>query len=615
MLFSACSITDSNQIKRHACHYLDIDSAELWESVPGFATGISFNNFRTAIHKLYPGSENDHKWSISDMDKLVSKQLRVGIFDVSDLGMYYCSFYNITQFLCMKNRISEAEQSRAFVRGFQPGLWTRIERRLKLKLPDHYPDDPYNLEEIHEAAKFVLASSSTSHPTAHQQSAATSSQTVPLASEPHTHIKSEDLTMIFERFAATIAMALAAPKVPGQPQNNTPPRQEVINTLVCIFCGLTGHFISECLTCQDYIAKGKCKKNADGKVVLPNGQFTPRNIPGRFIKERINEWHCRNPKAPAVPALMYSIAPLPPLTPVLKGVYHVASLVNNAEDRIAVLEREIFALCSGKPFSRPATNQPAPSSDNRPSSSRAPLEPVAQRPMNTPSASSTVPNHPTSTSTPPSSSASIMGIPSPSASSSQPSIHPYAVAKENSYLPPHERNFMGPLKGKEREDRTYHTQAPIQNDKIASKIFLRSMKTPVVTLTSEELLSLSPKVQSKWKEQVTSKCVPLVGDNMPSEPSRNTKIFLADPYETYLNALGPGDEPKPFVIVKESNSIRSVIMDINGKDSVESVVDSGSAIGTMAEAVCHKLALCYDPAITIPMQSANSGIDHSLGLA
>jgi hypothetical protein len=157
-------------------------------------------------------------------------------------------------------------------------------------------------------------------------------------------------------------------------------------------------------------------------------------------------------------------------------------------------------------------------------------------------------------------------------------------------------------------------QAPIQNDKIASEIFSCSMKTPIITLTSEELLSLSPKVQSKWKEQVTSKHVPLVRDNMPAKPSCNTEIFLADPYETYLNTLGPGDEPKPFVVTKELNSIRLVVMDTNGKDSMESIVDSGSAIIVMAKAVCHKLALCYDPAITILMQSANGGINHSLGL-
>jgi hypothetical protein len=63
--------------------------AELWELVPEFTTGVSFNNFRTAIHKLYPGSENNCKWSISDMDKLIGEQLCVSIFDASDLGMYY----------------------------------------------------------------------------------------------------------------------------------------------------------------------------------------------------------------------------------------------------------------------------------------------------------------------------------------------------------------------------------------------------------------------------------------------------------------------------------------------------------------------------------------------
>jgi hypothetical protein len=126
MLFTTCSITDSDQMKRHACHYLNIGSAELWKSVPEFATRISFNTFRTAIHKLYPGSENNCKWSISDMDKLISEQLHVSIFNASNLGMYYHLFYNITQFLHTKNRISEAEQSRAFVQGFQPGLWNIV---------------------------------------------------------------------------------------------------------------------------------------------------------------------------------------------------------------------------------------------------------------------------------------------------------------------------------------------------------------------------------------------------------------------------------------------------------------------------------------------------------
>jgi hypothetical protein len=50
----------------------------------------------------------------------------MGILDVSDLGNYYRVFYTITQFLLTKHWISEAEQSQAFIRGFQLNLWHRI---------------------------------------------------------------------------------------------------------------------------------------------------------------------------------------------------------------------------------------------------------------------------------------------------------------------------------------------------------------------------------------------------------------------------------------------------------------------------------------------------------
>src|SRR6202789_1642438 len=162
MLFLGCNIMDSDLMKKHACQYVDIDTSKLWESIPEYATGTSFNTFRIAVHKLYPGSEDNRKWSISNMDKLVGEQLRIGIFNASDLGLYFRAFYNITKFLTTKNRISDAEQSRAFVRGFQPGLWSHIARRLEFKYPNNSPENPYPLDDIHEAAKFVLAGSNSS---------------------------------------------------------------------------------------------------------------------------------------------------------------------------------------------------------------------------------------------------------------------------------------------------------------------------------------------------------------------------------------------------------------------------------------------------------------------
>ncbi|KAF8235108.1 hypothetical protein L208DRAFT_1258968 [Tricholoma matsutake] len=86
--------------------------------------------------------------------------------------------------------------------------------------------------------------------------------------------------------------------------------------------------------------------------------------------------------------------------------------------------------------------------------------------------------------------------------------------------------------------------------------------------------------------------------------------ILNDPYETYINSLHPGDIPEPFIIANESHAIRSVIINVN----IESVVDPSSSIIAMSEEVCHKLGPAYDPSIHIPLQSANGGIDESLGL-
>jgi hypothetical protein len=110
-------------MKKHACRYVDINTSKLWESIPKYLPTVSFNNFRIAVHKLDPGSEDNCKWSIADMDKLVGEQLRIGIYNENALGLYFRSFYNITKFLHSKNRISDAEQSRALVPSFQPALW------------------------------------------------------------------------------------------------------------------------------------------------------------------------------------------------------------------------------------------------------------------------------------------------------------------------------------------------------------------------------------------------------------------------------------------------------------------------------------------------------------
>ena len=600
-LFTDAKVTYSEEKKVHACRYLDVDSAELWESLPEFKAGKTYQDFTKAVYDLYPGSEDERKWTVAAMDKLVSDRLQLGIRSLDDLGKYYRAFRTITQFLREKARISEAEQSRAFARGFQPELWDRVVRRLELKFPDHFPDEHYPFGQIHAAAQFVLHGTTGSSVEFKESSA---SSTTSSSTNANPIIKTEDLTTFLDKFATTLIQALA----PKRSSNAPTPQvsQTQIEEILCVFCGLGGHFISDCLVCQQYIADGKCKKNAEGKVVLPNGSFCPRSLPGRFIKNRIDEWHKRNSPAPATTSsMMYGVAISPPSTPNPSFVSANLTSSQSPEDRIAELEKEIFALRNGRRFDgvevprRQVRAAPTPSTPTT-------VAPTA------PEASKAAPSTPSTQS---SASQPVVNTP-------KPPVHPFANAKEANYLPPHERNFASAAPGKPAKEPAYHNQVPVYDPKIASDVYARSIKTPSVTISPEELWSISPEIRNKVRDSIMPKRVAtdaattathMLVDESPSTPSE--PIVIPDFFETYINSLRPDQIPDKFIVAKESHALRSINMEIDNKDSIECVVDPGSQIIAMSEDVCHDLGLIYDPTFVLHMQSANGEIDKSLGIS
>jgi hypothetical protein len=124
-----------------------------------------------------------------------------------------------------------------------------------------------------------------------------------------------------------------------------------LDPLSCAFCGQFGHFIAQCLVCADYITNKKCKRNLEGKIVLPNGQYTPQSIPGRFIKDHINEWHKRNPVKSTSSSLMYEINQVATLSQTSIATNMVSTSSTNAftaDQYITVLEQEIFNLRNAK---------------------------------------------------------------------------------------------------------------------------------------------------------------------------------------------------------------------------------------------------------------------------
>jgi hypothetical protein len=137
--------------------------------------------------------------------------------------------------LLTKNRISEAEQSQAFIRGFQLDLWHWISHRLKIKLPDHDPNNFYSVFEINEAAKHVLHGTSQN---SFLQNSVTS--TAPSTQPASPYVKAEDLSMLFEQMAQSFLTVLTPQKsTTNHASSSTDTQATTLDPLTCAFCGQT----------------------------------------------------------------------------------------------------------------------------------------------------------------------------------------------------------------------------------------------------------------------------------------------------------------------------------------------------------------------------------------
>jgi hypothetical protein len=49
LLFGLAQVVDNMEKKKHACQYVDIDMADLWEAIPEFNITKTFDGFKSAI--------------------------------------------------------------------------------------------------------------------------------------------------------------------------------------------------------------------------------------------------------------------------------------------------------------------------------------------------------------------------------------------------------------------------------------------------------------------------------------------------------------------------------------------------------------------------------------
>jgi hypothetical protein len=633
-LFANIGTLTDKEKKKEAIRYVDYDVEVVWKILPEYADQTkTYDNFRDAILVHYPDATGDYVYSPNDMERLIGDYQRFGINSDSDLQKFHLKFLAITTWLMEKKMLSDLEQQRAYLRAFQPPLLSAILNRLQMQKPKQHPNIPHRIEVVHEEARYVLHST---NPTVPYNYAAVvqpvvTVQPVPAYSPTSTTVKVETFASVMADFSKTIAEALALgnrSRVSGQSaQRQTD----------CNFCG-GNHFIRECGVVDEYIVAGKVRRNLEGKVVLSTGAFVPRDIPGTLLKERVDEWHHRNPNQLSVASLIHTIS----AEHIRTHSEHVTTpaFQLSATDRITALEAELFNLRARKSTFAPVIKTRAQHAKEK--SQTATIEEVDDIDFDRNAVPFTTVPAPQ--------------IQQPSITPELPIItvapppveptHPYQNAKDATYAPPTDRNVGAQVKVPFTKAAVpaYKSYPPVHEAAIAVDVYKRAMESQV-TITQRELLSLSPEIRTQVRDSTTTKRVPTAGIStiqgalqISPQIEEDEEIafesfalgyqeservppagatIIPDPIEIYLNSLAPGETPHidRLTVAKESTAIRSVFALVDTSQKKECTVDPGCQVIAMSETTCHSLTLAYDPRIKLHMESANGTFDWSLGLA
>src|SRR6266850_1624537 len=268
------NITDRQIKKDQAWRYVQQGDSELWAALPEHRLMFSYTAFKGAVMHLYPGANEDWKYTHNNVERLISDRQNTGIKTLDHMASFYQQLFTMTKYLVDRNRMLVAEQSRVFFHGFRRDLLNKVLQRLQLKFPDHHLDDPYTLDEIYVVAQYALQGASILFELKLEEP----------APAPEGQIKNEDLYNLFKLLSSQIAASSSlgrTPELQMSPSITSAPPASVLvaaaaavpanpirpaNNNKCNFCGEASHFIYKCPVVDIYIQQGLASRNTKGKV-------------------------------------------------------------------------------------------------------------------------------------------------------------------------------------------------------------------------------------------------------------------------------------------------------------------------------------------------------------
>ena len=182
--------------------------AEYWEALPEFRNASkTYIDLRDRLLDFY--HQRLFKYTVSDLDHIVDDCACIGFSSLQHLSDFHMQFNKVASYLASIGLLSLLEQSQTYLRAFDPVLSSQISIQLQIKHQNHSQTRPYTIDEIYDAAHWVLldvlnrTSSSNSIPS----NSPTSSQNEPLEDLG----RSEMLNCLYSAFNSEVSVWKSGP--------------------------------------------------------------------------------------------------------------------------------------------------------------------------------------------------------------------------------------------------------------------------------------------------------------------------------------------------------------------------------------------------------------------
>src|SRR6266567_956505 len=74
LLFDSAQISANQEKKENAQHYLQYEDFKLWGTLPEFQSPTTYEEFKAAVLRLYPGVNTDCQYCLAEVNHLISNR-------------------------------------------------------------------------------------------------------------------------------------------------------------------------------------------------------------------------------------------------------------------------------------------------------------------------------------------------------------------------------------------------------------------------------------------------------------------------------------------------------------------------------------------------------------